>query len=255
MSALVLPRAAVHSGTLILVNAQFPIHGAAEPRPRVPVPAPGAPVLYDAEAAARLSALMAELDGWRWITPVSGWRSMGEQQALYARTFQTHGAAFTQSFVALPGHSEHQTGLAIDLGLTKPDIDFIRPDFPRTGICQEFRRRAPEFGFVERYPAGKEAVTGIAYEPWHFRYVGAPHAQIMRNKGLTLEEYHRFLKAFPLGGRPCVWRAEPFEYSLFYVAADDGAGTEFAPDTDGPWAVSGDNEAGFVAVLRRGRAA
>ena len=91
--------------------------------------------------------------------------------------------------MALPGHSEHQTGLAIDLGLRGPEIDFIRPDFPYEGVCQRFRERAADFGFVERYPAGKEAVIGIAHEPWHFRYVGPSHAREMVHRGLVLEEY------------------------------------------------------------------
>ena len=83
-----------------------------------------------------------------------------------------NGEEFTNQFVARPGHSEHQTGLAIDLGLKQPDIDFLRPYFPYKGICQTFRELSTDYGFIERYPAGKEAITGIAHEPWHFRYVG-----------------------------------------------------------------------------------
>lgn len=63
---------------------------------------------------------------------------------------QENGTEFTAKFVAMPGHSEHQTGLAIDLGLRQPDIDFIRPAFPYEGICQKFRELAPAFGFIER---------------------------------------------------------------------------------------------------------
>lgn len=88
----------------------------------------------------------------------------------------------------------HQTGLAIDLGLAADEIDFIRPDFPADGVCGAFRRRAADFGFVLRYPAGKEAVTGIAHEPWHFRYVGVPHARLMAEMGFTLEEYVAWLR-------------------------------------------------------------
>ena len=91
--------------------------------------------------------------------------------------------------MALPGCSEHQTGLAIDLGLRGPEVDFLCPDFPYTGPCGDFRRLAADYGFVERYPAGKEPITGIAHEPWHFRYVGVPHAERMAAMGLVLEEY------------------------------------------------------------------
>lgn len=69
------------------------------------------------------------------------------------------------------------------------NVDFIRPDFPYEGISQRFRELAPAYGFIERYPAGKERVTGIAHEPWHFRYVGTSHAKSMARQGLCLEEY------------------------------------------------------------------
>ena len=90
---------------------------------------------------------------------------------------------------ARPGCSEHETGLAIDLGENVPELDFIRPSFPDTGICGTFRARAAEFGFILRYPKGKEAVTGIGWEPCHFRYVGVPFAREIADRGLTLEEY------------------------------------------------------------------
>lgn len=90
---------------------------------------------------------------------------------------------------ALPACSEHETGLAIDLAANAQDIDFICPEFPRSGICQKFREAAPYYGFVERYAKEKEPVTGISGEPWHFRYVGTPHSEIMARKGMCLEEY------------------------------------------------------------------
>ena len=161
---------------LILVNPRHACPGG------VPdlIPVGGSPVLLDWQAAQALEALMEELDGWR---------SFEEQTGIYQSSLAENGPAFTRKYVALPGHSEHQTGLAIDLGLRGPEIDFIRPDFPYEGVCQRFRERAADFGFVERYPAGKEAVTGIAHEPWHFRYVGPSHAREMVHRGLVLEEY------------------------------------------------------------------
>lgn len=198
MRQLSLEKKPVFNGYLVLVNAQYGLTQDAAAETLVPV-RPGSPVLLDRTAAEALNRLMNELDGWAAITPVSGWRSMAEQTALYTQSLRENGPEFTAKFVARPGHSEHQTGLAIDLGLTKEHIDFIRPDFPYTGICQTFRERAAAYGFVERYPAGKEAITGIAHEPWHFRYVGVPHAEIMAEHGWTLEEYHDHWKE---GGAP-----------------------------------------------------
>ncbi|MFR1232947.1 MAG: D-alanyl-D-alanine carboxypeptidase family protein [Evtepia gabavorous] len=79
---------------------------------------------------------MAAIGGWKEIVPVSGWRALEEQQAIWEDSLAENGLPFTQTYVAYPGHSEHQTGLAIDLGRRSASIDFIRPDFPYTGLCQ-----------------------------------------------------------------------------------------------------------------------
>ena len=180
-------------GDLVLVNGTFPCPPGLPEAPLVPVhPADGG-ILMTRRAAAMLNALMEELGGWADILPVSGWRSQAEQRAIWDDSMAENGEEFTRKFVARPGHSEHQTGLAIDLGLRGEEVDFIRPEFPYEGICQAFRARMARYGFIQRYPAGKERITGIAHEPWHFRYVGTPHAQLMTERGLTLEEYHALL--------------------------------------------------------------
>ena len=196
-------------------------------------------------AAEPLRRLVRALGGWSVLAPVSGWRSQREQQEIYESSLRQYGRAFTEQFVALPGHSEHQTGLAIDLGQAGPDLDFICPDFPYCGICQEFRRRAVDYGFVERYRAGKESVTGIAHEPWHFRYVGRPHAAIMMQRDLVLEEYHSFLKNFPLGGTPLCWKEGKGVWEIVFVPLQ-GAQTCIPWGENGSWAVSGNNEDGFI---------
>lgn len=173
--------------TLQLVNAAHPCHGVLPLAELQPVC--GGDVYLWAGAAAALEALLAELGAGGRIVPVSGWRSGAEQRALWAQSLAENGPEFTRRYVARPGCSEHQTGLAIDLGLAGAGGDFIRPAFPPGGLCDRFRRRAAAYGFILRYPAGKEAVTGIAHEPWHFRYVGAPHAARMAAAGLCLEEY------------------------------------------------------------------
>ena len=176
------------SNSLVLVNAQHPLSQALSPD-LTPVDEGYPEVLLERQAAALLNACLRAVGGLGKIVPVSGWRSREEQQAIWDSTLRTEGEAFTRQYVARPGCSEHETGLAIDLGLAAPHIDYIRPHFPDSGVCAAFRRRAAEYGFVLRYPAGKEAVTGIAHEPWHFRYVGVPHARIMARLELTLEEY------------------------------------------------------------------
>ena len=236
-----LERSAVHRGDLILVNAQLPFAGPEE-QDRVCL---DANVMLARRAAEPLRRLVRALGGWSVLAPVSGWRSQREQQEIYESSLRQNGRAFTEQFVALPGHSEHQTGLAIDLGQAGPDLDFICPDFPYCGICQEFRRRAVDYGFVERYRAGKESVTGIAHEPWHFRYVGRPHAAIMMQRDLVLEEYHSFLKNFPLGGNPLCWKEGKGVWEIVFVPLQ-GAQTCIPWGENGSWAVSGNNEDGFI---------
>lgn len=183
-------------GPLVLVNAGHPLHPDSPP---LLTPAfPGFPdILLERQAAAALEACVRAVGGQDEIVPVSGWRSRSEQQQIWDSSLAEKGDAFTRQYVALPGCSEHQTGLAIDLGKKAPEIDFICPDFPEEGICGAFRRAAPRYGFIQRYQAGKEEYTGIAAEPWHFRYVGVPHALLMTQYGLCLEEYLLFLRDAP----------------------------------------------------------
>lgn len=219
----------------------------------------GAFVLLARRAAVSLFQLIGEIDGWNEITAVSGWRSMAEQQKIWDQSVIDSGIEFTKKYVAVPGHSEHQTGLAIDLGKTAEHIDFIRPDFPYSGICQTFRRHMATFGFVERYPAGKETVTGISHEPWHFRYVGTPHAEIMTESGLTLEEYHDFVKQYRWGERSLLRESgknagrKTFEISwlsaealpAFFKSVQNERGANFRTSCK----ISGDNVNGFIITM------
>lgn len=246
MKTLTIPEKSVHTGNLILVNGQYPYRFEFAKCAFVPVNTDINKILLERRTTALLSKLMNDIDGWTQISAVSGWRSKREQQEIYDQSLRENGAAFTAQFVAKPDHSEHQTGFAIDLGLKKPEMDFIRPDFPYAGVCQIFREKAVTYGFIERYPKGKETVTGIAQEPWHFRYVGAPHAAIMTELGLALEEYHAFLKQYPYGKKCLEYRNGNQTIEVSYVEAAAGADTRVEIDTDTPYLVSGNNIDGFV---------
>ena len=183
------------AGSLILVNPSHPLPQ--QPPPALTPVDPYHPnILLERRAAQLLQACIHAVKAEGQIVPVSGWRSQAEQQAIWDETWAKEGEDFTRRYVAIPGCSEHQTGLAIDLGLAAPEIDFIRPNFPEDGVCGRFRRAAAQYGFVLRYPAGKEAITHIAHEPWHFRFVGIPHSALMTELGLTLEEYLQYLRGF-----------------------------------------------------------
>jgi D-alanyl-D-alanine dipeptidase/carboxypeptidase len=253
MKTAVLPRNFIYFGELILVNPDHSYREQGVERSLVPVDEGDGKVLMARRSAVLLSKLMDELEGWAQIAAVSGWRSEREQREIFDQSLLENGADFTDQFVAKPGHSEHQTGFAIDLGLRQPDIDFIRPDFPYSGICQTFREKAALYGFIERYPAGKETVTGIAHEPWHFRYVGTPHAAVMTELGLTLEEYVDFLKRFAYGDKYYIYQKGDLSISISYLEASAGADTHLEIDPDVPYSVSGNNEDGFIVTQWRRR--
>lgn len=182
---------------LVLINRDHPLFHPVSPSCLVSVSERYSDILMERTAAAALRKLLEDIGAGDQIVPVSGWRSHEEQQKIWADTIAGKGIEFTRKYVAVPGCSEHESGLAIDLAAAAPDIDFICPDFPRTGICQKFREKAPFYGFIQRYPKEKEAVTGISEEPWHFRYVGMPHSKIITERGLALEEYIRLLDNGP----------------------------------------------------------
>lgn len=241
MKQLTLSGDSLYRGSLVLVNREHPFRETAG-LPLVPV-FENSTVLLERQAASLLHSLMEKIGGgWRHITPVSGWRSSDEQQEIWEESVRDRGLDFTRKFVAVPGFSEHQTGLAIDLGFRKSLLDYICPDFPHRGICQAFRRHAAAYGFIERYPAGKEDITGIGHEPWHFRYVGAPHARLMEENGLCLEEYPEFLRERP---RSCPLPDGRLA-QVFYVPCA-GEETEIQLP-DGCCQVSGDNAGGFIVT-------
>ena len=225
-------------GPLALVNRQHPLQGGFT-IPLAPPDEAFPEILMEQQAAKMLAACIRAVGGAGRIVPVSGWRSRKEQQAIWDDTLAKQGEAFTRSYVALPGCSEHGTGLAIDLAEAADEIDFIRPAFPYDGVCGAFRRAAARYGFVERYRADKTAQTGIAAEPWHFRYVGVPHALLMEQRGLCLEEYLDLLAELPLTCR--------LENGRLARVARFAAG-QALPPAQGPRQVSADNAGGVIVT-------
>ena len=92
------------------------------------------------------------------------------------------------SYSAAPGSSEHQTGLCIDF-TTQSLWGDLNTDFEKTDAFQWLSQNAYKFGFILRYPQGKEAITGYTYEPWHYRFVGREAATDIFYSNMTLEEY------------------------------------------------------------------
>lgn len=116
------------------------------------------------------------------IFVVSGFRSYDYQSQLYESYVAEYGQEDSDRFSARPGHSEHQTGLAFD-------VNTIDDSFADTKEYEWLKAHAHEYGFIIRYPEGKESITGYKFEPWHIRYLGKELAKDVHDSGLTLEEY------------------------------------------------------------------
>ncbi|PDZ07536.1 D-alanyl-D-alanine carboxypeptidase [Bacillus cereus] len=138
-----------------------------------------------AEALERLFDL-AKKEGIE-LNAVSGFRSYDYQKNLYANNVKRKGQEHTDRFSAKPGHSEHQTGLTMDVS-SKSANNELELTFANTKEGKWLKENAYRAGFIIRYPKGKESITGYAYEPWHIRYVGDIAESIYKKK-LTLEEF------------------------------------------------------------------
>jgi zinc D-Ala-D-Ala carboxypeptidase len=117
---------------------------------------------------------------------LSGYRSYSYQERVYNGYVKTDGQAKADTYSARPGHSEHQTGLAVDLGSGTCNLQAC---FGETKGGKWLNEHAHEFGFIIRYQKGKENITGYQYEPWHIRYVGADLASELYQSGQTMERF------------------------------------------------------------------
>lgn len=142
------------------------------------------------EAATALEEMFAgaKKDGI-YLAGVSAYRSHKTQTTLFNRYVKKDGEEKAKTYSAVPGHSEHETGLAIDVSAS--DGRCAAEDcFGETKEAKWLADHVSEYGFIIRYPEGKDAITGYKYEPWHLRYVGKEIAADIAKRGITLEEYY-----------------------------------------------------------------
>ena len=121
----------------------------------------------------------------------SVYRSVARQKEIVKEFTEKYGADYVKKYVAVPGYSEHHTGLAVDICLVVNGkvIDDNDEMIAQKAIFAKIHPLLENYGFILRYLPGKENITGYSYEPWHFRYVGKKVAKEITRKGLTLEEY------------------------------------------------------------------
>ena len=224
-----------NTGYLILVNRE--LYLPAEPCistlllawPTVPVSTVAGMYLHPSALAAvstmLTSARLADVGSF-FIT--SGFRDFASQYALY-------NSGMDRAFVLAPGHSEHHTGLAVDI--------------MATGIGQWQLANSPQgrwlaensyrYGLILRYPEGTEHITGVAFEPWHFRYVGKAHAYFIHNNNLVLEEYIELLQT--LGS--ISFEMNDTTYHILRKIPENGM--IYLP-VDMAFTISADNKGGYI---------
>lgn len=198
-----------------------------------------------------------------WLLLTSGYRNTEEQQSIWDRNLAQSGEEYTRSYVAIPGHSEHHTGLACDLS-------FFTYSYATIPVADhEFGpwlwEHCSDYGFILRYTKDMEETTGIAYEPWHFRYIGFPHAKAVEHFDICYEEYVDVLKKYTFETRllyvkadGSVSSAEPEEmptsdgYLIYYVPMAEGESTEIKVPSGFEYedvTISGNNVDGFIVTV------
>lgn len=187
------------------------------------------------------------------VMVISGHRTIEYQQGLYDDELAETGLT-TSTLVSRAGYSEHHTGYVVDFKLYHDDG--TSEQFDGTGDYAWIMDNCHTYGFINRYPAGKEKLTLIDNEPWHFRYVGPVHASIITEYGFCLEEYIEFLKNYTID-TGFLLKAMPDgkQYIIYYVPMVDPANTSVCiplmadQQTPYPYEISGNNIDGWILTV------
>lgn len=173
----VLPKEPKFVNGILLANKKYPL-----PATYAPGEDKAARAAFEKMAA---EAKLADFN----LNAFSTYRSFEYQTTLYDRYVARDGKKAADTYSARPGYSEHQTGLAFDIGEVNFEQHFASSSFGETGAGKWVAANAHRFGFIMRYPKGKEQITGYMHEAWHFRYVGKEIADEIFKRNITLEEY------------------------------------------------------------------
>lgn len=180
---------------------------------------------------------------------ISGYRTTQQQQELYDADLAETGEQ-TSTRVALPGHSEHESGYALDFSLY---TDGVQYDYDGTGEYAWINENCAHYGYVLRYAEDKQETTGIQAEPWHYRYVGKPHATYMMENNVCLEEYLTLLKNYTADEPLSITNWDGEIYQVYYVAADTSTDSTYVMvPPDAKYTISGNNSDGFIVTVDTG---
>ena len=201
------------------------------------------------EAAASLARMLADMEEELGEAPmvVSTYRSYERQEEVYNRDVNSavesgvdiaDAIKGTSRYIALPGASEHQTALAVDLS----NDGSLEENFIETEAGVWIKENCHNYGFVVRYPKEKEKYTGIGYEPWHIRYLGQPFSDILYENDWCLEEFITHMKR----NKYMLWIDDSNIWTMYFTEEPKGV-------FDSNTAVSDTNSGGYIVTSRRSK--
>lgn len=270
----------LHRGDLVLINEKNPLPQDFSPQGLVNMwenRKPGVVGLKDTSQLLAKNAISTvyhmfedmKNDGAGKCVIVSAYRTVEYQHNLLDEEIESYkeqgfseqeAMARALEFIAKPGRSEHNYGYAIDVSAEDDNGYLLSGDFEHTTQGKWLKEKSWRYGYIIRYPSDKVAITGIGYEPWHLRYVGYPHAAVMKKLNMCLEEYIDYIvkeKSFDvyIGGRAA--------YRIYYVDADQAATGNsdsektykinvpedvFSQEGKEKWSISGTGLKGFIVT-------
>ena len=237
----IVPKDQVHQGDLLLVNKNYSVHKEGIPSDIVNVSEHQEllegyivldhNILLSKHVVQEFQKMVkaADKDSVNHFLISSGYRDFEKQEELYKQK----GAAY-----ALPaGYSEHNVGLSLDIGSTQAEMSKAEE-----GTWLE--KNAWKFGFILRYPKDKADLTGIQYEPWHFRYVGLPHSAIIQENDWVLEQYLDFVKE----KKSLSTVVEGKAYNVSYYSMSQNM---IRVPENGRYEISGNNTNGVIVTVEK----
>lgn len=247
----------VFKGCMILVNEDYPFKNSSDAdivtlydEKNESYSVSGMEICLQSEAIEPLNNMLDdfyEATGHNDILIVAGFRTMEQQQALYDEDLERTGLD-TSTLVALPGHSEHESGYALDFSLFFNDG--TSGEYDGTGDYEWIDEHCADYGYILRYPSDKTEITKIQYESWHYRYVGKPHAYYIMQKGICYEEYIDEIKNYSADSPFEIVDSDGEAYAVYYVPAETEKSVTYIPlISDKPYTISGNNSDGFIVTI------
>ena len=177
------------------------------------------------------------------VTVISGYRSFDYQENLYNQRTARDSEQEAMKWVAKAGGSEHHTGYALDFNIYHDSGK--TEEYTGKSKYKWINENAYKYGFIVRYPEDKKEITGIEYEPWHFRYIGKPHSFVIAKNGMCLEEYMEYLRQFRFGEKHLsVTDEDGKQYEIYYINELD-----VPVPSNRKYKISGNNTDGFIITI------